>query len=537
MHLNNNKTDVRGMTIAGVPAVVIGNNRYISWGMTNLMNDDNDFFLLQKDSADVNKYYYKNQPYYLDSLVEKFNVKDSAESVYVIKLTKIGPVISDLKSKGFGYIGSPESDAALYKDKLLTFKWTGFEYSDELNTFYKLDNARNWDEFTTGLKDFNAPATNFVYGDINGNIGYHVGGKIPIRKTNNNTGYIFPQTGELDWDGYIDFDKLPNEYNPKEGYIVSANTNPFDFLKTDAKSRYYIAYLWEPSSRFEKIRASLDKKTKLDLDEFRLIQMDYESPYAKEIAKYIVEAFKDNYSNDNDIKWCIERFQNWNGEMKPAEPIGSVYNAFFTYLLRNIYADQLGEKVFYDFLIVQNMPYRATLNLLRNNNSEWFDNINSAAVEKRNDIIRKSLYDALVFLRTKFSNPDINTWNWGDIHKVKFLHPLGTVAALDKTFNIGPFDVGGDQTTVNNSEYNFNDVMKTGEFNNVLGPSMRLITNMADPEHSLSVNTTGQSGQPLHPNYQDQARLWQFGEYKFNTMSEPEMISKSYKLLTLEPAH
>jgi penicillin amidase len=181
------------------------------------------------------------------------------------------------------------------------------------------------------------------------------------------------------------------------------------------------------------------------------------------------------------------------------------------------------------------MPYRSTLNLLKNSNSVWFDNLKTPYVEKKNDVIRKSLMDALTFLRTKFSNPDINTWNWGDLHKVKFRHPLGIVPALDKTFNIGPFDIGGDQTTPNNSEYSFNDVMKTGEFNNILGPSMRLIVNMADPEHPLSVNTTGQSGQPLHPNYQDQARLWQFGEYKYNTMSEAEMISKSYKLLTLNP--
>jgi penicillin amidase len=539
LHMKSNLTDVRGMTIAGVPGVIIGNNRNISWGMTNLMNDDNDFFVMQKDSADNNKYIYKNQKYSLDSIVEKIKVKDSIDADFTIKLTKIGPVVSRLNQRGFAAFGSVENQS-IYKDKLLTFRWTGFEQSDEIGTFYKINNAKNWDEFTAGLKDFCVPATNFVYADINGNIGYHVGGKIPIRKTNNNTSYIFPQSGEttkdeLDWEGFIDFDKLPNSYNPKEGYIVTANTNPFDVLKTEAKNRYYIAYLWEPSSRFDKIKSFLDGKSKLDLDEFQLMQMNYESLYAKEIAKYILEAFKDYSVNDNDIKWCLERFKNWDGEMKPANPIGSVYNAFFTFLIKNTYADQLGEKVFYDFLIIQNMPYRATMNLLRSNNSTWFDNVNTIAVEKKNDIIRKSLQDAIIFLKTKFSNPDINTWNWGDIHKVKFRHPLGIVPALDKTFNIGPFDVGGDQTTINNSEYSFNDVIKNGEFLNTLGPSMRIIVNMADPVHPLSVNTTGQSGQPLHPNYQDQARLWQFGEYKNNTMSELEMMSKEYKRLTLIP--
>ena len=221
--------------------------------------------------------------------------------------------------------------------------------------------------------------------------------------------------------------------------------------------------------------------------------------------------------------------------MKPADPLASVYNAFFTYLLKNLYSQRLGDKVFYDFLIVQNMPYRATMNILRNKNSIWFDN--NPAEGKKNDIIRNSLHDAIEFLKTKFTNQDINTWNWGEIHKVKFRHPLGIVPAFDKIFNIGPFDVGGDQTTINNSEYSFNEVIKNGDFMNILGPSMRIIVNMEDPEHSLSVNTTGESGQPLNPNYQDQARLWQFGEYKNNTMSEFEMINNEYKLLTLLPGN
>jgi len=536
MHMKSGSTDVRGMTIAGVPGVVIGNNRYISWGMTNLMNDDNDFIILQKDSLNENKYFYKNQPYIMDSIVEKIGVKDSVEAEYTMKITKLGPVISGLNQRGFASYGNP-FDENPYKDKLMTFKWTGFELSDEINTFYKIDNARTWDEFKEGLKDFCVPASNFIYADINGNIGYHVGGKIPIRKTSNNTGYIFPSAGDMEWEGFVDFDKLPNEFNPKEGYIASANTNPFDILKTEAKSRYYIAYLWEPSSRYDKIQSYLEGKTKLDIDEFELMQMNYESPYAKEIAVFIEDAYKNYDGADADIKWCIERFRYWDGEMKPSNPLASVYNAFLTYLLRNTYLDQLGDKVFYDFLIVQNMPYRATMNLLRNNNSVWFDNVNTKAVEKRSDIIRKSLQDALIFLRTKFSNQDINTWNWGDIHKVKFRHLLGIVPAFDKIFNIGPFDIGGDQTTINNSEYSFNEVMKNGDFMNILGPSMRIIVNMADPEHSLSVNSTGQSGQPLHPNYQDQARMWQFGEYKTNTMSEFEMNVKEYKLLTLIPGN
>jgi len=115
------------------------------------------------------------------------------------------------------------------------------------------------------------------------------------------------------------------------------------------------------------------------------------------------------------------------------------------------------------------------------------------------------------------------------------MHALGTVPAIDKTFNIGPYEAGGDQTTVNNAEYSFVKAIRNGTFENDLGPSMRMITDLSDISHSLSINSTGQSGQPLHPDYQDQSRLWLYGDYKENVMDEKEMIEKGYNLLQLIP--
>jgi len=114
---------------------------------------------------------------------------------------------------------------------------------------------------------------------------------------------------------------------------------------------------------------------------------------------------------------------------------------------------------------------------------------------------------------------------------------MGLVPALDQSFNIGPLDVGGDQTTVNNSEFSFNDFYKTGSFLNVLGPSMRMIVSISDITHPITINSTGQSGQPLHPNYSDQAKLWQYGDFKNNTMDESDMIRKEYELLKLMPSN
>lgn len=530
-HLKGGNTEVTGMTLPGVPAVIIGHNNSIAWGMTNLMNDDNDFIILEKDSTDNSRYRYKNQVFKIDSVTVRIPVKDSVEAELIVRYTPYGVVISDLNKHGF--IMDKRS-----KEKLMTFKWTGNEITDDILSFYKLNTAQNWDDFRNGLKDFCCPAQNFTYADTSGNIGYHAAGKIPIRKSDSFEGKIYPSALSEDWTGFVDFDKMPNVYNPKEGYITTANTNPWNWLKTESKEKYYISYFWEPSSRFEAISEVLKGSGKFNSDEFKLLQMNLRSPFAKTISSYLTEAFKDVKSPDALTTAALDKFKYWNGEMLHNEPVGAIYNVFFVYLVKNIYYDELGDDVFTDFLAIGSFPYNSTLKLLKENEEEsgvWFDNINTSAKETKNDIIRKSFIEALDYLKNRFNTDDVNLWRWGELHKLKFMHLLGSASALDPTFNIGPYEIGGDQTTINNSEYNFNDAYKNGKFDDILGPSMRMITDMSDIRHSLSVNSTGQSGQPIHPNYQDQTRMWIYGEYKRMVMDEFEMINKRFHLVTLMP--
>jgi penicillin amidase len=533
LYLKGGALDVRGMSFPGIPGVVIGNNKFISWGLTNLMNDDNDFIILKRDSADSRKYIYNNQSLAMDSIVEKIYIKDSMETEYIVRTTKIGPVISDLKFKGFADLQENPEDP--YKDKLMTFRWTGFEYSDEVKCFYGINTAKNWDEFKSSLKDFCVPAQNFIYADIYGNIGYRAGGKIPVRKTNIEYSYIFPGEDEINWTGFIDFDKMPEVYNPPEGYIVTANTNPAEWMK-DSKEKYYISYLWEPSSRFNSIRKFINSKTVFDIEDFKILQNSYESPYALGILKDLYADTHTNYSlGDDDTEWAVEKLRNWNSDMNKNDAAGLLYNAYLVFLVKNVFEDELGANIFNDFISIQNIPYRSLEILMKQPDSQWFDNVMTDNTETRPDIVRKSITQAIEFLKAKFPGKDKNTWNWGSVHTIKFRHPLGFVEALDKTFNIGPFDVGGDQTSVNNTEYRFSDVIEKGNFDVVVGASMRMLINMSDIDHPLTINSTGQSGQPVSSHYRDQARMWSYGDYKKNVTGEPEMIDRKFDLLILNP--
>ncbi|RPI13240.1 MAG: penicillin acylase family protein [Ignavibacteriae bacterium] len=530
-----NTFDITGMTLPGVPAIIIGHNKSIAWGLTNLMNDDNDFVILDKDSTDNTKYRFKNQTIKLDSITERIPVKDSVEVEYIVRYTPIGPVISDLPKHS---LITDKNNENIYKDKLLTFRWTGYEITDDINTFYSLNNAKNWDEFKNALRNFCCPAQNFMYADTAGNIGYHAAGKVPVRKSDIYDGRFYPSDVENEWTGFVDFDKLPNLFNPQEGYIITANTNPWTWLKTESNDKFYISYYWESSSRFDRINDMLKSSTKFNTEEFKLIQMNTQSVYAQNISKFLLDAYKDSKNIDPVVYSALEKFRKWDGDMHHNEPEGALFNVFFVYFIKNIYNDELGDDVFKDYLSIGILPYNSTIRLLNSKIEEsqlWFDNINTTPIETKEEIIRKSFNEAIDYLRKRFNTDDIGAWRWGELHTIKFNHILGSVAALDKTFNIGTFETGGDQTTVNCSEYNFYDAYKNGKFDIKLGPSMRIITDMADVSHSLSVNTTGQSGQPLHDNYSDQSRMWLYGEYKKMVMDEIEMVNKRYKLLTLVP--
>lgn len=533
IQLTGGGLDVRGMSFPGIPGIVIGNNRFISWGLTNLMNDDNDFIILQRDSADSKKYIYGNQSVFLDSIKEKIYIKDSAETSYTIYTTKIGPVISGLSVKGFADMTENKND--IYKDKLMTFRWTGFEKSDDVKCFYGINNSRNWNEFKESLKDFCAPAQNIIYADINGNIGYRTAGKIPVRKTNKDFCYIFPGEDGLDWTGFVDFEQLPEVYNPPEGYIITANTNPNDFLKENKKG-YYISYLWEPSSRFRMIKNFLNSKSVFDSDDFKLMQNSFESPYARELLKNIFsDSLMLNYEINSDNGKITDILRNWNGDMQKNNSAGSIYNTFLVFLIKNTFMDEMGEDVFNDFITIQNLPYRSLERIAADPLNVWFDNINTTQTETRTDIVRLSISQTSEFLKHKTGNNDPNTWLWGLNHNVKFTHPLGFIKELDKTFNIGPYETGGDQTSINNTEYRFSDVINNGTFQTVVGASMRMIVDFNDIEQSYTINSTGQSGQPVSTHYNDQARMWSFGEYKRNKMSESAFIGASYSLLILNP--
>src|SRR5262249_7726928 len=152
--------------------------------------------------------------------------------------------------------------------------------------FFELNHARNWTEFTAAISRFPGPGQNFVYADIDGNIGYHATGLLPIR-SENCRGDIPSDgsTGDCDWQGFIPFEQLPHYYNPARGYVVTANQNPFP-----EDYSHPVAGNFAAPYRANEIRELLERKQKWQPAEMLVLQKDVYAAFLHFLAQQVVAA-------------------------------------------------------------------------------------------------------------------------------------------------------------------------------------------------------------------------------------------------------
>ncbi|MFA6469105.1 MAG: penicillin acylase family protein [Bacteroidota bacterium] len=513
IHLTGGAVNVAGMSLPGTPLVILGHNANVAWGFTNVMADDADFYFEKTDSLGADKYLFKGEWKDIEILYDTVRVKDSSEVPFVIRKTIHGPAVNEIY---------PLEEIA--SSDFITMKWTGFEMSDELYAIYLVNISHDWQSFLNGVREFTVPGQNFVYADKNGNIGYHPGVRLPKRASTNPTLPFAGWTGEHEWLGYIPFEQLPSSFNPPEGFIATANN------KTTNVTDYHISNLWEPPSRIQRIREVLQAKQLFDVSDFKRLQNDTYSHFAKEMTPFILSAFSQAAISDSKTETAINYFRNWNFQYGKDDVPAAIFELFFHHLISNLFRDEMGNELFKQYIYLANMPYRVTLSLLNDTGTVWFDNVNTPEIETRDEIIRKSLEDALNDCAEKLGG-QMKEWRWGRLHTLTLKHPFGDIAVLQSIMNIGPFEVSGSGTTVNNGEYRLGT-----PYSMTLGPSMRSIVDFGNVNSALSVIPSGQSGQPMHDHYSDQTPLWKNGEYHTMPIDESEVVKISKNILYLVPA-
>jgi penicillin amidase len=517
-----------GVTLPGVPGIVIGKNDNISWTLTNIMTDETDFYFETLDSSRT-KYLLDGSWNDLIIVEDTIYTKEGIKEPIEIKYTHRGPIISNIHPYNFVF----NQDESTYPP--ISMRWLGNEFSDEMDAFLKINKAKNWKEFKSAVEKFNIPGQNFVYADKEGNIGYVFGGALPVR-SNNATTFVFDgSTIKNDWKGFVPRNELPYLFNPAQNYITTANNKVIKDFK------YHITNLWEPSSRIERITELLQSKSKHSSEDYMQYQEDILSPYAKQIVPYIIYAFQDAEVKDKNLSQSLQLLREWNYEMDKYQQAPAIFLTFFDKLMKNIYMDEMGEELFNQYVFLANVPYRNILELLQNPFSDWYNDVKKNERKTRDDVIRESMNDALDELENKLGK-DVKNWQWGELHTVTFKHAFAGVSwIIDEVVNIGPYEISGDGTTIFNTEYPFSEsiekypLFRHEPFDCELGPSMRFIYDFAKPDEFYLILTTGQSGNIFNDHYKDQTELFLNGKYMKIRTDENSISSQGNSLLRLLP--
>jgi penicillin amidase len=234
-----------------------------------------------------------------------------------------------------------------------------------------------------------------------------------------------------------------------------------------------------------------------------------------EVLPFVFRACADSALGLQEESRIMEYFRSWNLQYGTEDIATTLFQCFFVHLLRNIYRDEMGDDLFHDYILLPNIPIRVTTRLLEQGSSSWFDDITTGGLENADMIIRKSLREAVRELRDRLGS-DMRSWRWGELHTVTMRHPLGLRSPLDRVFNRGPYPFPGASTALVSGEYAFTD-----PFAVTVGPSFRIVIDMADSQSLRSVLPPGESGHPFHDNYDDQTSLWLNGGYRIMRFGDP----------------
>ncbi|MBN2472359.1 MAG: penicillin acylase family protein, partial [Anaerolineae bacterium] len=442
-----------------------------------------------------------------------------------VRVTHFGPIISDNQiTADCRFVGLTEAEG----DDPLALRWTGLEPGDLLGAIIALDSATDWESFRAALGGWDWPSQNFVYADVEGNIGYQAPGKMPLRAADH-TGQV-PVPGWTDayeWQGYIPYDLLPRIFNPERGWIVTANNAaaPPEYYATleDALGPGVNAVYereWAEGYRAARIEEMVAAAGAHTVQTLAAIQGDAHSIVAEELLPALLDLELEDESLAEAVRWLA----GWDLQARAESPQAALFEAFWAALVDRVWADTLG---------YPGGGAWATQRLLADPTNAWWDDSRTPATETRDMILTLALEDALTTLSERLG-PERESWRWGDLHTATFVSsPLGQsgIAAVEGLVNAGPVPASGSSRTVNATSWS-----PAAPFAVRALPSFRMIVDLGDFEASLGVHTTGQSGHPFSPHYADMIEAWRTINYYPLHFGEEAVRAAAASTQTLRPA-
>ncbi|MEU5888563.1 penicillin acylase family protein [Streptomyces sp. NPDC047461] len=557
--------DVSGYTFAGMPGVVIGHNQDISWGMTNSGVDVTDLYLEKLSS---NGYLYDDKVKPFTTREETIKVAGGESKTIVVRETNNGPLLSD-RNDELVKVGKKATVDTAAPDRGdgygISLRWTALDPGTSMDAVFAMDKATSWNDFRAAAALFDVPSQNLVYADTDDHIGYTLPGKIPTRAQG--VDGSIPQPGwdsKYRWTGYIPQDRLPYEYDPARGYIVTANQAVID----KDKYPYTLTTDWGYGARSQRItdliKSKIDDGGKISTDDMRQMQLDNSS----EIAKLLVPKLLKIDIEDKDVREAQKLLEGWDYTQDADSAAAAYFNSVWRNILKLAFGNKLPKELRVKGQCLWVEPVNTTgpadetenvrecgqrdadqaqpdggdrwfevvRNLMEDEKSDWWKTPAGVGdrpkAENRDQLFKRAMIDARWELTAKLGK-DIDTWSWGRLHRL-FLknQTLGTdgPGIVRYALNRGPWKLSGGEATVNATGWN-----AAGGYGVIWVPSMRMVVNLGDLDKSKWINLTGASGHAYSAHYTDQTSKWVKGELLDWSFSKDAVDKNTSDTLVLKP--
>lgn len=501
--------EVAGFSFAGAPGVIIGHNERIAWGVTNLPSDVQDLFIEKINPDNPNQYEFMGEWLDADVFEEVIKVNGGEDIVVTVRETLHGPIISDALD-----------DESL--TDVLAMRWTAAAEPARLfQAVLLLNQARDFPEFQEALRYWDVAAQNFVYADVDGNIGYQATGLVPVRKNGNGMVPVPGWTGEYEWEGYIPYEEMPALLNPEQGFIVTAN-----HASVDEQFPYFIARDWSSGDRAQRITdmiTEVSDQRKITIDDIAVMHMD---SYSLRAASF-VPLLAGLSSDDADVSRALDYLRQWDYQERRDSVAATLFEIFYMQMVSNVLADDVGPENVSD---VHQAHFFHQLAV--DPGAPWWDNISTPETETRETILLRSLEDAIAWLNQNRGG-DMADWTWGSLHQATFVsNPLGAsgIGPIESLVNRGPFPADGGSDLVNANSWQWSNPAAITSH-----ASGRIIIDMSDFDSSLAVIPTGQSGHPYNKHYDDMIEMWLNGQYHPMAFSREAVDAAAEDHLILQP--
>jgi penicillin amidase len=475
---------VVGATLPGTPFVTLGRNDNIAWGFTNTGPDVGD--LRGATTGEI-----------VASREETIRVRFGDDVTITHRETATGPV---LDPEHFDY---PVPEGADF----LALQWMLDEPDDATaGVGMHILAGANWDDFVTAVRAFVAPQQNMVFAARDGDIGFYAPARIPVRD------------GDGNWVSTIPFEELPHARNPERGFIATANNQivPDDYP-------HFLTGEWYGVSRIRRIYNGIETTPLHDLDSMAALQTDTVSDMALRVLPVLLAAAPESEAGQEALAMLAD----WDADMAVDRPEPLIYAAWMRELNRAVYADELAE--LFPAWYADRRVFM--MDVLTGDLAHWCDDVTTDTVETCAGLLGPAL-DSAMAATMQSQGSDIAAWRWGDVHYARHAHsPFSDFPVLSDWFTIRT-PIPGDGSTVNVAHYSF----RSPGYSAFHGASYRALYDMADPDASRFMITTGQSGNVMSRHYDDLAPLWSRGEYvEIPAGWDPASMPEGLDVLRLQP--